>query len=76
MYTTFHINTNELDNNFLKGLKSLFRNKNVSIIVEEDQDETEYLLASEANRKMLEQSLKNIEEGKLTEVDIEKFLKK
>ena len=76
MYTTFHINVNELDTNFLKGLKSLFRNKNVSIIVEEDQDETEYLLASEANRKMLEQSLKNIEEGKLTEVDIEKFLKK
>ena len=76
MYTTFHINVNELDTNFLKGLKSLFRNKNVSIIVEEDQDETEYLLASEANRKMLEQSLKNVEEGKLTEVDIEKFLKK
>jgi hypothetical protein len=76
MYTTFHINVNELDNNFLKGLKSLFRNKNVSIIVEEEQDETEYLLASEANRKMLEQSLKNVEEGKLIEVDIEKFLKK
>lgn len=76
MYTTFHINVNELDTNFLKGLKSLFRNKNVSIIVEEEQDETEYLLASEANRKMLEQSLKNVEEGKLIEVDIEKILKK
>ena len=76
MYTTFHINTNELDINFLKGIKSLFKNKNVSIIVEEDQDETEYLLASEANRKILEQSLKNVEEGKLIEVDIEKLLKK
>ena len=76
MYTTFHINTNELDINFLKGIKSLFKNKNVSIIVEEEQDETEYLLASEANRKILEQSLKNVEEGKLIEVDIEKFLKK
>ncbi len=39
-------------------------------------DETEYLLSTEVNRKALEESLKNVEEGKLIEVDINKYLKK
>ena len=62
MYTSFHLKAIELNENFLKKLKKMFGNKNISIIVEEEQDETEYLLSSPANRKMLEESI-NSEEG-------------
>lgn len=76
MYTSFHINVNELDNNFLKALKVLFGNKSVSITVEEEQDEAEYLLQSEANRRMLYKSMKQAENGELLTVNIGKTVKK
>jgi len=76
MYTEIHIKADELDESFLKSIRSLFKKKKISIIVEEEMDETEYLLASPANRKILEKSLKSIEAGNVIEVDIEKYLEK
>ena len=76
MYTTFHVKADELDETFLKQLKTLFKRKSISISVEEDIDETEYLLRSEANRKMLEKSLAEANAGKLIKVDIDKHLRK
>lgn len=76
MYTTFHTTANALDESFLKGIKAMFKNKPISIIVEEEMDETEYLLSNPANRKMLERSLKSAEKGNLTEVNIDKYLRK
>jgi hypothetical protein len=73
MYTTFHIKAIDLDESFLKKLKRMFGKKNISIIVEEELDETEYLLSSEANRKMLDKSLKEAKAGKLTKVNIDKL---
>lgn len=61
MYTTFHINTKELNIDFLNGIKALFKNKRVSITIEDEMDDTEYLLAGDANRKILEKSLKSDE---------------
>ena len=76
MHTAFNVNASDLDENFLEGLKTMFKNKRITIIVEEEQgDETEYLLSSEKNRKILEESLKNVEEGKTTEVDIDQYLR-
>lgn len=76
MYTEFHTKASDLDLSFLKGIKQIFKNKPVSIIIEEDMDDTEYLLAGEANRKMLERSLRSAEKGNLTEVNIDKYLRK
>jgi len=76
MYTEFHINANALDISFIKSVKTMFKNKSISIIITEEQDETEYLLSSPANRKMLEESLENVKKGKLIEVDIDQYLKK
>ncbi len=73
MYTTFHIKAIDLDESFLKKLKRMFGKKNISIIVEEELDETEYLLSREANRKMLDKSLKEAKAGKLTKVNIDKL---
>ena len=64
MYTEFRLNANQLDIKFLNSLKALFKDKTISIIVEEEIDETEYLLTSEANRKMLLNRIKDVQEGK------------
>ena len=61
MYTSFHLKASELDENFLKSVKALFKSKTISIIIEEEQDTTEYLLSTEANRKHLEESIKSKE---------------
>ncbi|PIY04759.1 MAG: hypothetical protein COZ21_05745 [Bacteroidetes bacterium CG_4_10_14_3_um_filter_31_20] len=76
MYITFHINASELDFNFLNGVKAMFKNKPISIIIEEEQDETEYLLQSDANRNMLLKSIKQAERGELIKVKIGKAKKK
>jgi hypothetical protein len=76
MHTTFHINANELNSKFLNALKMIFKSKRIAITIEEEQDETEYLLSSLANRKLLEKSLKNADAGKLVEVNIDKYLRK
>ena len=64
MYTTFHLKASDLDERFLKAVKAMFKSRNISIVIEEEQDETEYLLASEANRKMLLKRIKDVQEDK------------
>lgn len=73
MYTEFHISPNELDETFLLKLKALFKKSSkIAITVEDEPDETEYLLRSEANRKMLEQSMKESGSENLIKVNIGK----
>lgn len=76
MDVTYRLSANELTEDFIKSIKAIFKNKKIAITIEEEQDETGYLLSSEANRKMLEESLENVKKGKLIEVDIDKYLKK
>lgn len=76
MYTSFHIKASDLNESFLKAMKTLFKNKHIAITVEEEQDETEYLSSSPVNRRKLEGSLKNAAAGKLVEVNIDKYLRK
>ena len=72
MHTTFHIKADDLDENFLKAVKKLFKRKAIAITVEEEMDETKYLLSSAANRRMLRKSLAEAKAGKLIRVDIDK----
>lgn len=76
MYTEFHINANALDITFLKNIRAMFKNKPISITIEEEQDETEYLLQSKTNRKMLLESMKQAEKGELIKVNIGKVAKR
>jgi hypothetical protein len=76
MYTEFHTNASALDDNFLKALRAIFKNKPISIIIEEEIDETEYLLRSPANRKMLLESLKSKEGYEYTAKEFTELNKK
>lgn len=51
MLTTFHLDTtSELNADFLNVIKMLFKNQRISVTVEAEMDETEYLMSSEANK--------------------------
>ena len=71
MYSTYRLNSNELDSRFIEAVKELFKNKEIEIVVYET-DETEYLLKSDANRKRLLEAIENVNRNiNLVEVDME-----
>ena len=64
MQLVYHLEESDLNINFLKSLKSLFKNQKLMIVVDNSQqDETEYLLDNPVNSKRLLQSISNIENG-------------
>jgi len=44
MYSTYTLNTDELTSQFIAALQQTYPGKKVEIVVQEAQDETEYLL--------------------------------
>lgn len=63
MYTTFRITKKDLNKSFLEALNALFKEGELEISVS-PVDETAYLLKSEANKKRLLKSVKNIKSRK------------
>jgi hypothetical protein len=59
MTTTYHISTDELNDEFLQKLKLPFGKKQLLITVEEDEENTLSLLSKE-NRDKVKQSLKEL----------------
>ncbi len=77
MTTTFHLNVNELTVEVLNSIKTAFKDKTVDITIAESNpmDETEYLLATEANREHLKEAMSHIKEGKGITYTMDEFLK-
>ena len=75
MTSTYYITEKELNETFLKSVKSLFKNKKITLTISESMDETEYLLSSEANKKSLKKSIKELEGGKGIEFSISNLKK-
>ena len=74
MSTTFHLDTtSELNTDFLNAIKTLFKNQRISVTVEAEMDETEYLMSSEANRLFLEKSMNQIKNGEIVKVNFEEL---
>ncbi len=71
MQTVYHLRTDELDNQFLEALKTLFKDKTIEIVVTE-VDETAYLLGSTANKEHLLQAIEHVNNGEnLIEVEMD-----
>ena len=64
MEATYRLNTSELGIGFIDTLKNIYPNQDIEIYVRE-QDETEYLRSSPANREHLEKAIREVEEGKI-----------
>jgi antitoxin YefM len=60
----YRINAEELDSRFLKILKTMFKGKEIEIVVceaaQSEEDETMYLLRSPANRDRLLKAIENV----------------
>ena len=64
MTSIYRLNVNELSEDLLNSIKAAFKDKEIEITVTEAVDETAYLLSSNKNRQILEQSLHSLEQGK------------
>ena len=62
METIYQLNADDLNEDFLEGLKASFKHKEIEIVVYE-RDETAYLLRSPANRDRLVKALADIEQN-------------
>ena len=63
MQTIYQINADDLNEDFLEGLKTTFKHKDIEIVVYE-RDETGYLLQSPANRARLLEAAADVEQGR------------
>lgn len=73
MHTVYRLKASELDQNFIKGLKATYQDRDIEIVVYE-VDETAYLMASEANKNKLLKAVENVKnKSNLLEVNIENF---
>ena len=71
MYTTYHLQSaGDIDNNIIQSIKEAFKGKRIVITVEEEIDETEFLLSNPANKEMLLESLKQAKNGQTVKVTI------
>ncbi len=78
MLATYQLSIDELDDSFVNLLKTLHKNREVTIIIRDEMredeyaDETEYLLSNEANREFLLEAVRYIEGGgELVSVDMD-----
>lgn len=61
VYSSFTLKTDELDNNFLATIKKLFAGKEIEIIIQDSQTDTDYLLKNPANKSHLLASISSLE---------------
>lgn len=74
MELTYRLNANELDEEFLKTIKKLYKGKELEVTVQVREDETKYLLKSEANKAQLLKAVKDVSKRKnLQKLDVEKL---
>ncbi|RYF52527.1 MAG: hypothetical protein EOO39_42175 [Cytophagaceae bacterium] len=76
MKHTISLELDELNSGLIQHLKEMFSNsrqKRVTIIVDDEADETDYLLQSSANRERLLRSMDNARQGNVVSPDLAAF---
>ena len=64
MELTYRLNANELNEDFINTIKKLYKGKDLEVTEQVKEDETEYLLKSEANREQLLKAVKDVKNKK------------
>ncbi|WP_037302440.1 hypothetical protein [Runella limosa] len=70
MTTTIELRAEELDYQFFKGLKSMYKNRKIRLTIDSEMDETDYLLSTPANRNALEKSLEEARKGEKIVIEL------
>jgi len=73
MQTTIRLNTNELTMDFLEGLKKMFKGKEITLTIETEMDETEFLMSNPKTKERLLKAIENVEKGNLVTVDLDEL---
>jgi hypothetical protein len=76
MQTVIRIKVSDIDERFIKSIKSLFKKSGeveIAIKPADDDDETSYLMSTEANRKALDKSLQEAKSGKRIKVNLDEL---
>lgn len=63
MISSFTLRTDELNASVIETIKKLFADREIEIIVQDAQTDTDYLLESPENKKHLLQSISSLENG-------------
>lgn len=73
MYTTFHLKSaDDINDDLIEAIKKVFKTKPITLTVEEETDETAYLLANPANKTILLQSIEEDKNGQHISVSVDK----
>jgi len=71
MYTTYHLQSaSELNKDVIDAIKAAFKGKPILITVEEEQDETAFLMSDPINKAMILESIKQDKNGSSIPVTI------
>jgi hypothetical protein len=79
MEARYILTSEELNTDFINSVKKIFKPQSkLRIEIVEETDETDYLLSTTANKKMLEEAMNEYENGKTVSFesldDLKKFL--
>lgn len=61
MHSTYRLNAEDLSPSFLEAIKSMYPKREIEIIVQDVEDETDYLLSSPANAASLMTAIQNVQ---------------
>ena len=71
MYTTYHLESaSDLNKDIVDAIKAAFKGKPILITVEEEQDETAFLMSDPLNKSMILESIKQDKNGSSISVTI------
>ena len=59
MNAIYRLEANEINNDFIKSIKNIYKNKKIEIIINEIYDETEYLKKDENNYDLILENIKS-----------------